>query len=397
MNYNTKDLELRIKRYWELIYLRAVDKYYESRFNRFTPYSKSSRKELLGLLYQLIELDRSYFDSNYNSLIKILEKDFIIFKNRYTVKFYSKLTELVSNFKYYPVPSVKKIDTGGPYNFSILFPKLWSYLKEYVPLRHPEYLTIQIPDPKVNLVAFSAVEMVSYHSPTQPMACVPYEALWINIFLNKFVPYQALVPRFDLNKCIKYIEFYPKYASLIIHEYEHILQNANKQKDKLPLDIGVRESELRKNILKSLDKGSPFYFLFYPILNTLYEKSNVFAKMMYTHRRGEYDLNPTEIEARLSQYIYLRLGGYSQNDILNHDLFRFTASMNKFKRDVTYLENKRDLLLKENDSVEIKKINYELYDLNELIKLYSFLFSEVENIANRLIEKRNELEKIQDA
>src|SRR3989344_5150677 len=255
MNYNARDLELKIKRYWELIYLKAVDKYYESRFNKFTPYDKNLRRELLELLYKLIEADRTYLDSNCSKLIKLLEKNYIIFKDRYLAKFYSRLTELISNFKYYPAPNVRKIDTGGPYNFSMLFPNMWRYLKEYVPLRHPEYLSMQIPDPKVNFLAFSAVEMVVNHSPTQPMAAVPYGHIWISIFLNKFVPYQALAPKFDLNKCAKYIDFYPKYSSIIIHEYEHILQNVNKQKDKLPLNIGIRESEIRKNILKSLGKG----------------------------------------------------------------------------------------------------------------------------------------------
>jgi len=199
----------------------------------------------------------------------------VLLKKRWYIKFFRKLSQLVEQWGIYI--QEKNIKDWGRYKLSEIFPHTWKYLKEYVPLRYPEYLLKGIPDTHISLGTFSQPYLPKAHGDQEYKAIIyptgNPEKDTILVNLTRFCPGPMPRSKRDIMKCVKYIDRLPKNSVVIIHEYEHGLQ---KLKDKLPKSIGIRHP-IPKYVISRILGRIP---IFIPLAIGLTRLSKDFRRMM---------------------------------------------------------------------------------------------------------------------
>ena len=164
----------------------------------------------------------------------------------------------------------------GKFLLSEIFPNTFEYLKNYVPLKHPIYISKPIPDCKI---------IIKRGKESQPAG---------EGHRNKIIIY--------LENLLKYIDNMPKIQHIIIHEYEHVLQYFNygysifRRCKIFPFSeaIGLyKYTGIIQNFFRFTVPPSEFH-LFYLIV-------------------------PNEVEARLSEWIFLKIRGYNKDTITAMD------------------------------------------------------------------------------
>lgn len=181
---------------------------------------------------------------------------------------------------------------------SELFPKTWKYLSNVVLITHPELE--EAPDVSVNCGVRDTV------------------AAWIQgdttfafqgdseIYVYWKAPKDAGVPLDDYveGKRQQY-DTQPKYVKRLVHEYQHVLQNTGlfSQKTALPKTIG-RSASLGHRLIS--------FFLFIPGVSSLV--SDAAMQRLNKAAKRTYFQSPIEYEARLAEYVYLRVKGKGQQE-----------------------------------------------------------------------------------
>ena len=187
----------------------------------------------------------------------------------------------------------------GKFLLSEIFPNTFEYLKNYVPLKHPIYISKPIPDCKI---------IIKRGKESQPAG--EGHRNKIIIYLENLLKYTSYfnIKKHDFNneeillKFLKYIDNMPKIQHIIIHEYEHVLQYFNygysifRRCKIFPFSeaIGLyKYTGIIQNFFRFTVPPSEFH-LFYLIV-------------------------PNEVEARLSEWIFLKIRGYNKDTITAMD------------------------------------------------------------------------------
>lgn len=293
----------------------------------------------------------------------------------------------------------EKIKTWIEAKLSVVFPKTWNYLKTQVPIRRPEYVMTDIPDVDVALMTISpAYRLKNYKRYDSWASFYPRGSMKRSIIVVDISSLtSSSVPKNDADivKWCKYIDSTPKLAMILVHEYEHLLQQVSSA---LPRNIGVKES-IPKYLISKLTK----FPLFIPLDNAMVRFSDKYRKASIIRELGEYSLSPIELEAHLSQYVYLKLKGYSDETILSLEQFRrLLESPDKIRKNMEILRRASDELEaslhntrlygtsdieKRNVKVQIRKIKNGLVVMENYLRDIEGLLNEANRIVDKL--KRN--------
>lgn len=265
----------------------------------------------------------------------------------------------------------------GTYKFKEIFPKTFAYLEFYVPLRHPKYLDKLLPNPTVILKDQRGNYFKRIFGDAQAQVNILTKN--ITIYLKPFLEENAyynfeklnLQEQRNLVKILKLLDSQPRFQTTLIHEYEHCVQ----------LDIGITNStRFSKNI--GLKNSNPFQLSAKGIMGGFSKKYQVEYILAF------YNLKPREVEARLAEWIFLKVKKYDELTISALD-FVLKKDLQTIKRDydsillgIQELEKNKRANWKELDSLYRKKYYYENY-----LRYYPKIIEESERIAKLFHEK----------
>ena len=222
----------------------------------------------------------------------------------------------------------KEFNLGGisiPYlyegHFKKLFPKTSRYLEFILPLRHPSLFNpykFELKDIPVYFVKDLSGTINKKHGLTGKNRITPFLASYIRgeffiiIDLNNFFKSglgsfnsfskQTFSPHF-IKKLVKYIDSLTKYRSLLVHEYEHFMQ------DKYSIKLDSRDSAVANSMASftQLDCKS--------VAKKLIDDFETLSDDESLKYLSEYYMLPAEVEARLSQWIFMLIKGHSFESI----------------------------------------------------------------------------------
>ena len=267
----------------------------------------------------------------------------------------------------------------GKFPFSVIFPKTFSYLHIYVPLRHPKYLQRELDDINVIIKKGTGVNFAGFRWFPRAILIWPEQILQETAIKNI-----DLGKKSDLLKVLRYLDGFPKYQTNLIHEYEHSLQEINIFK--IPLGLGKtypfahQMLGLKDNTVLS-DMSRAFLMLFsrkYRILDVLYS----------------YSLDPKEVEARFSEWIFLKVKGYDTHTIGCLD-YVIGKSPVKLEQDLQSINAGLDELARTKPRgwrTKAAMLEREKINAQELLKVYPTIDKEAERMAS-LLKKRMEILK----
>jgi len=289
----------------------------------------------------------------------------------------------------------------GRYPLSVIFPKIFAYLNFVVPVIRPEYLTKPIPNPIVILkdecIRKIKGTLGDMDKPNKEIILYLY-GLMNCTFLNRD-KFNLDIPK-NLTIFCRYIDSLPKLQTGVIHEYEHIFQfNFNNGhclfKEELGINVLISENVITSNFFMNLAK------------DILKEFKNIIPQIFYNRRTKTdilidhlfYYLEPTEIEARLSEIIYLRFLGYDKETISKLDTATGSLGINlaRVHFDIEAIKSEiKDIKYKGFTNVKIQrdlsKLQERLYVLDAYSRIYDKLFEIVDRYVEILKLKKRKFE-----
>lgn len=406
---NQSDVNKQIISFWSNLHIRHK--------SAKTPWITSTEIELITtnlISLQEYSISKTKEYKNLLKLLNILKNNKISNMNRWYEDFYLNLTSLVQKLGVYVQKEGKR--AWGTYLFSKIFPKTFAYLKEYVPLRYLQYQAQEIPNPKVFVFSTSQKKINHFFDGFGGMAYNP-ESLKIELNLTLWSP---MFPKSneEVYKLLNYFDSLTKYQSMLVHEYEHVLQHkivkfslfkpstwfASEMSDHLPKEIGVRLihefdskfpefNKARARIVSySLNLDDSF-------LKKLNSKFNIAGKNIIPH-----NFRPVELEAFLSQLIFfLSKGNSLEKSMADMEIFTIYFDYKSYQNLLPALYNterhiqeRLEISTDENEKTEIKKtlpkLERQISITKQIINDWEFLIEEAQKIAAGIISKRQAIE-----
>ncbi|MEK6916169.1 MAG: hypothetical protein AABW92_00340 [Nanoarchaeota archaeon] len=383
--------------------------------------------ELESLINNLLQLKEQLPNLNDRNLRKIiylyenLKKDKVKDINKCYFDLFKALTSFVSKLEAYV--QKERIKHWGVFLFSKIFPNTFNYLKEYIGVRYLEYYSKEIPEIKVELISSSQVHYLDKRfsnskSLSEQMRYIPsgFKGCRIKIDLTVFSLGNQLKTNDDVKKILKLLDTRPIYQSLLIHEYQHFMQDKKKFKvynpftwgsldlhDNLPRDIGIRLIHELEDAYPELKKRKDAF------ISHVLDKNNLYMinleKKAFWEGAAEtqpYEFRPIEIEARLSQLIFMLIKGYKLENAINVTLNPI-CNVNKAKEDLSVLlDSRKDqekLIESETNQVEVVKLKKRIEYIEKEISIHkqfindmTYLTQEAKRVAGEIIRKRQETE-----
>ncbi len=258
----------------------------------------------------------------------------------------------------------------GKYRFSTIFPRTFDYLKNYIPLKHPMYLDKPMPDPNVIIKKAKKNDPAGTGGKNKIIIYAENLLMYTTYFNASNFNFKE---ESELLKFLKYCDNIAKIQHVLIHEYEHVIQHLNHG----------------YSIFKS--KIFPFSerIGLYKYEGIIREFGRFIVPPSGYHTF--YIRVPNEVEARLSEWVFLKLKGHSVDAITAMDsvlgvqlkLRSFKEIKNKYETLCLALEEAK---LK-NDKNHIKLLTREKEIFRLLFKIYSEMNIEAENLVNQLRAK----------
>lgn len=269
--------------------------------------------------------------------------------------------------------------------FSKLFPKTFAYLNFAVPLIEPEYVYKQIPNPMI---------FIEKSSNNGGVGKVKRKLFGkneeVHIYLENLLTESGYFKLEDfnfenkttLNKILKLIDAQPRFQRFLIHEYEHVLQGPlNFFRNKLKKQLEFAEKVLNLKYSKDYPFFQTLPIDFYGNLTSSKRKDIEFFLSIYK-------MSPSEVEARLREWIFLKVKNYDEPTIGAFD-FAIKRDINKVKADYESI----NAGINEEESKEIQdknklfllrrqKILYEIF-----LEHYPKIIKRAEELANIIKEK----------
>lgn len=267
--------------------------------------------------------------------------------------------------------------------FNELFPKIYKYLQKYVRVRHPEYKRAPIPkvfvvyNPKIKEFARCALgELVIY-----------LPALLSRILGSKQIQNQLLEIMDERHANLvnpglffKLLDSRPLAAEIVIHEYEHMLNEFHPVEDIMPKKIRLAskrtflERKARDYISKSATLSR--FLGIYRITNS---QSRIIG----------YRFSVNEIASRLSSMVYDFYSGRNpETDTA------FEIELSKIPDHIEYLKRsikeQKSIVTKENYKTINQRIQYmkeTIWYYKQILKLVPLMIEEAKYIAKEIKRK----------
>lgn len=280
----------------------------------------------------------------------------------------------------------------GRYPLSVIFPKTFAYLNFVVPVIRSEFLTQPLPDPIIILKD----------------ECIRGKSKGCYGFMDKskreitFYLYAIMegVTYFDRKKLdldnsrnlrlfCKYVDTLPKLQSLVIHEYEHIIQNILEGNCLFSEELGINTLILENSITSGVFKD---------LAKSIYEEyKNVIRRVFYNRKTKNvilfnqifYSLNPREVEARLSEIILWRFRGYDKETISKLDLQTnfFKIDLVKGHSDIEAIKSEiEDMKYKGFTSIKLQRNLSKLQEKLIILETYILIYDKLFEIVDRYVE-----------
>lgn len=266
----------------------------------------------------------------------------------------------------------------GEGRFSELFPKTFSYLEIYVNEVYPKYPKNKIPDPKMELRLFNPFEHSLLGELKDKKIIIYLDAIASTIYSDKKL---KSMENSDYNALTRYIDSIPKLKATLIHEYTHYLQDKKMRQEYI---LGHKAKIMPKTF-----KATPQHL------------QGVFDYASRFHGLFEgYGLRWDEVDARISEWIYLKTRGYDENTISRFDYMMdcLRTDPKKIKKDIESIENE---LVRLDSLTFLKRIwnkgrYHRLMLLKESYREIDSIYEKInvfsEKIANRIKEKYDRVE-----
>lgn len=240
-----------------------------------------------------------------------------------------------------------------PQKFSRIFPKTFAYLKLVVPMMYLNMVNNPLPDVKVVLRQSdsSMKNEPAFFDPTKKVIVVALDEMLqfsSSLDIKRINPFESDV---NMEKLLKYIDSMPKLSGILIHEYTHLIQSNTA----FLRILRYSKTDLAE---KMEYKQMPLYKECAGSLIGFFDR-----KYGIRHLFKEYGLSPTEIEARLAQWIFYKIHNYDTYTISCFDIL-FPKKMN-FSEIDSKLKSIREGISSQQEEINLLKKNY----LKNIVKI----------------------------
>ena len=256
--------------------------------------------------------------------------------------------------------------------FKSFFPRTSKYLEFILPLRHPNLFdarSFKISNIRIYLVDDFSSYVNSSFKLSGDDKVNPFIASYLrgdkiilvdlkrlfNYGMRDFNPLQKDFSSSMLKKIIRHIDSISKYRSILIHEYEHFMQ------DEYNILLTSNESKVSRALSNFTQMDCE------PLAKELMADYFTSDKNVFIQELAEYTMQPKEVEARLSQWIFMLIKGHSLESIksFERDIF---GSKGYFKDPTERFIESRSLLIQ--SETKLKSISKELKNKDHQMSYY---------------------------
>ncbi len=318
---------------------------------------------------------------------------------KWNITVYENLSYLIKKLKIYEEFNKEKI--WGTFKFSEIFPETFKWFQSYVPLRRPEYLGKTIPDLNVKVKSSNLHRHVMAAVRRGSFAGATYLRMRGMLLVDLTILPLSFLPRSisDVKRLLRYMDHQQRYKQLLIHEYEHHLQQPFRFKFNLGNFFSTR---LRKGI--GFNYGVWYLNTFMSIygLPVRLLLSKFLQKWDYLLKLAFYDYKRDELEARLAQFVFLIAYDRPEADVIgSENIHRKFLGKVEGDREI-YLAglHEQSQLLQQLratniNAAEVKQVENNiqnlkrrLWALEQFSRDYTFLLTEARKYGTMLREKR---------
>lgn len=362
---------------------------------------------LYDVLTKLETLDEGIARTKQFKVLKQSLKEFIStngtlhnFK-KWEIGVYKNLSSLIKRLKIYE--EFNKDKDWGTFKFSEIFPETFKWLQSYVPLRSPEYLGKTMPDLSVKVKSSNLHKhVIAAVRGNFPGAT--YLRMRGILLVDLTILPLSLLPRSisDVKMLLRYMDHQQRYKQLLIHEYQHHLQQPFRFRFNLGNFFSTR---LRKGV--GFNYGMWYLNIFMSVygLPVRLLLTKFLQRWDYLLKLASYDYKRDELEARLAQFVFLIAYDYPETDVIGSENIhrKFLGKVDRDREIYLAGLHEQSQLLQQlratnTNAAEVKQVENNiqnlkrrLWALEQFSHDYTFLLTEARKYGLALREKRNSI------